>query len=208
MVVLLLINRVKSLSKGNKKDALPSSFKEPTAVSMSTTVLPRVSSYEDNMVDSYPEQADEDDYDTTEEFYEPEQPSWKYNNNNTKVEAYNFSNAQEKNKIINGQTKSREPPKSESRNWNPDDELNALLQEEEDLVNAHRKQVEDTMDIVRVEMNLLVEADEPGNQLDDYVAKLNTLLAQKAATISQLQNRLANFQKRLREHDVLYASGP
>ncbi|KAM0020239.1 putative plus-end-directed kinesin ATPase [Helianthus debilis subsp. tardiflorus] len=201
-------DRVKSLSKGNKKDALPSSFKEPTAVSMSTTVLPRVSSYEDNMVDSYPEQADEDDYDTTEEFYEPEQPSWKYNNNNTKVEAYNFSNAQEKNKIINGQTKSREPPKSESRNWNPDDELNALLQEEEDLVNAHRKQVEDTMDIVRVEMNLLVEADEPGNQLDDYVAKLNTLLAQKAATISQLQNRLANFQKRLREHDVLYASGP
>ncbi|MFS7992323.1 putative plus-end-directed kinesin ATPase [Helianthus anomalus] len=201
-------DRVKSLSKGNKKDALPSSFKEPTAVSMSTTVLPRVSSYEDNMVDSYPEQADEDDYDTTEEFYEPEQPSWKYNNNNTKVEAYNFSNAQEKNRIINGQTKSREPPKSESRNWNPDDELNALLQEEEDLVNAHRKQVEDTMDIVRVEMNLLVEADEPGNQLDDYVAKLNTLLAQKAATISQLQNRLANFQKRLREHDVLYASGP
>ncbi|KAJ0724750.1 putative plus-end-directed kinesin ATPase [Helianthus annuus] len=201
-------DRVKSLSKGNKKDALPTSFKEPTAVSMSTTVLPRVSSYEDNMVDSYPEQADEDDYDTTEEFYEPEQPSWKYNNNNTKVEAYNFSNAQEKNRIINGQTKSREPPKSESRNWNPDDELNALLQEEEDLVNAHRKQVEDTMDIVRVEMNLLVEADEPGNQLDDYVAKLNTLLAQKAATISQLQNRLANFQKRLREHDVLYASGP
>ncbi|KAF5776912.1 putative plus-end-directed kinesin ATPase [Helianthus annuus] len=201
-------DRVKSLSKGNKKDALPSSFKEPTAVSMSTTVLPRVSSYEDNMVDSYPEQADEDDYDTTEEFYEPEQPSWKYNNNNYKVEAYNFSNAQEKNRIINGQTKSREPPKSESRNWNPDDELNALLQEEEDLVNAHRKQVEDTMDIVRVEMNLLVEADEPGNQLDDYVAKLNTLLAQKAATISQLQNRLANFQKRLREHDVLYASGP
>ncbi|KAI7729828.1 hypothetical protein M8C21_029431 [Ambrosia artemisiifolia] len=200
--------RVKSLSKGNKKDALPSSLssKEPTAVSMATTILPRVSSYEDNMVDSSPEQADEDDYDTTEEFYEAEQPSWK--NNNTKVEAYNFSNAQDKNRIINGQTKSREPPRSESRNWNPEDDLNALLQEEEELVNAHRKQVEDTMDIVRVEMNLLVEADEPGNQLDDYVAKLNTILAQKAATITQLQNRLANFQKRLREHDVLYASGP
>ncbi|KAI3712031.1 hypothetical protein L1987_70580 [Smallanthus sonchifolius] len=200
-------DRVKSLSKGNKKDSLSSSFnsKEPTAVSMSTTILPRVSSYEDNTVDSFPEQADEDDYDTTEEFYEAEQPSWK--NNNTKAEAYNFSNAQDKNRRNNGQTKSKEPPKSESRNLNPDDELNALLQEEEDLVNAHRKQVEDTMDIVRVEMNLLVEADEPGNQLDDYVAKLNTILAQKAAAISQLQSRLAKFQRHLKEHEVLFSSG-
>ncbi|KAK1416838.1 hypothetical protein QVD17_25955 [Tagetes erecta] len=196
-------DRVKSLSKGNKKDATLSS-KEPTAVSMST-VLPRVPSYEDNMVESYPEQAEEDDYDSAEEFYEAEQPSWK--NNNTKVEPYSFSNAPDKNRRINGQTKSKDPPKSESRNWNPDDELNALLQEEEDLVNAHRKQVEDTMDIVRVEMNLLVEADEPGNQLDDYVAKLNTVLAQKAAAILQLQNRLARFQRRLRDHDVLLSSG-
>nr|XP_043624401.1 kinesin-like protein KIN-13B isoform X2 [Erigeron canadensis] len=195
-------DRVKSLSKGNKKDTTFSS-KEPTAVSMSS-VLPRVPSYDDGMIDSYPEQADEDDYDTTEEFYEPEQPSWKYN---TKVDAYNFSNAQDKNRRINSQTKSKEPPKPESRNWSPDDELNALLKEEEDLVNAHRKQVEDTMDIVRVEMNLLVEADEPGNQLDDYVVKLNTILAQKAAAILQLQNRLAHFQKRLREHDVLLWSG-
>lgn len=199
-------DRVKSLSKGNKKDTLSSTFnsKESAAVSMSTSVLPRVSSYEDSMLDSYPEQADEDDYDTTEEFYEPEQPSWK---NNTKVESYSFSNALDKNRRINGQTKSKEPPRSESRNWSPDDELNALLKEEEDLVNAHRKQVEDTMDIVRVEMNLLVEADEPGNQLDDYVTKLNTILAQKAAAIAQLQNRLAHFQKRLREHDVLISSG-
>ncbi|KAD6794597.1 hypothetical protein R6Q59_021431 [Mikania micrantha] len=198
-------DRVKSLSKGNKKDTTLNS-KEPTAVSMSTTVLPRVSSYEeDNMVDSYPEQADEDDYDSAEELYEVEQPSWK--NNNTKFEPYSFVNAPDKNRRINGQAKSKDPPKSETRNWNPDDELNALLQEEEDLVNAHRKQVEDTMDIVRVEMNLLVEADEPGNQLDDYVAKLNTILAQKAASISQLQNRLAHFQRRLREHDVLLSSG-
>ncbi|GKE98233.1 kinesin-like protein KIN-13B [Tanacetum coccineum] len=57
------------------------------------------------------------------------------------------------------------------------------------------------------EMNLLVEADEPGNQLDDYVAKLNTILAQKAAAIAQLQNCSAYFQKRLREHHVLISSG-
>ncbi|KAL7600154.1 hypothetical protein Lser_V15G25229 [Lactuca serriola] len=196
-------DRVKSLSKGNKKETIASSInvKESTTVSM--TSLPPVSSYED----------DEDDYDTTEELYEAaeqvQQASWK--NNATKAEAY--SSSFDKNRRVNGigQTKLKEPqpppPKSESRNWSPDDELNALLKEEEDLVNAHRKQVEDTMDIVRVEMNLLVEADEPGNQLDGYVTKLNTILAQKASSILQLQNRLAHFQRRLREHDVLVSSG-
>ena len=57
------------------------------------------------------------------------------------------------------------------------------------------------------EMNLLVEADQPGNQLDDYVSRLNTILSQKAAGIMQLQNRLAHFQRRLKEHNVLVSSG-
>jgi kinesin family protein 2/24 len=57
------------------------------------------------------------------------------------------------------------------------------------------------------EMNLLVEADQPGNQLDGYVTRLNAILSQKAACILQLQNRLAHFQKRLKEHNVLVSSG-
>lgn len=56
------------------------------------------------------------------------------------------------------------------------------------------------------EMNLLVEADQPGNQLDDYVSRLNTILSQKAAGIMQLQNRLAHFQRRLKEHNVLVSA--
>lgn len=57
------------------------------------------------------------------------------------------------------------------------------------------------------EMNLLVEADQPGNQLDDYISRLNAILSQKAAGILQLQNRLAHFQRRLKEHNVLVSSG-
>lgn len=57
------------------------------------------------------------------------------------------------------------------------------------------------------EMNLLVEADLPGNQLDDYISRLNAILSQKAAGILQLQNQLAHFQKRLKEHNVLVSSG-
>ncbi|XP_027358125.1 kinesin-like protein KIN-13B isoform X2 [Abrus precatorius] len=95
----------------------------------------------------------------------------------------------------------------EANHSDPDDDLNALLKEEEDLVTAHRRQVEETIDIVREEMNLLVEADQPGNQLDDYIAKLNTILSQKAAGIFQLQTQLAQFQKRLNEYNVFVSSG-
>lgn len=56
------------------------------------------------------------------------------------------------------------------------------------------------------EMNLLVEADQPGNQLDDYVSRLNTILSQKAAGILQLQARLAQFQRRLLDYNVLVSS--
>lgn len=53
------------------------------------------------------------------------------------------------------------------------------------------------------EMNLLVEVDQPGNQLDEYITKLNVILSKKAAGIQQLQTRLSNFQKRLGEYNVL-----
>lgn len=106
-------------------------------------------------------------------------------------------------------------------------------------MTAHRRQVEETIDMVREvgetqslllhtsfsqsaaprvdhfflpflsplqEMKLLVEADQPGNQLDDYISRLNAILSQKAAGILNLQARLANFQRRLTEHNVLVSS--
>ncbi|KAL6497033.1 Kinesin-like protein KIN-13B [Orobanche gracilis] len=199
-------DRVKSLSKGtnSKKDALSwtSNLKESTAHPLSL-VPPPASAFEDNRGDFRPEQTDREEYDY--EFDETEKPSWK---KNTKVDSsYNFSDVDDKMKRVNGQSKLMEPSKVEVKYSNSDDNLNALLKEEEDLVNAHRKQVEETMDIVREEMNLLVEADQPGNQLDNYISRLNSILSQKAAGILQLQSRLAHFQKRLNEHNVLVSSG-
>ncbi|KAK4482031.1 hypothetical protein RD792_012953 [Penstemon davidsonii] len=198
-------DRVKSLSKGNisKKDVLSSTtnLKESTTQPLSS-FLPPASTFEDDTNDSWPEQTDKEEYE--EEYYEEEKPAWK---KNSKVESYNFLNVDDKMKRANGQTKWKEPTKQEMKYSNSDDNLDALLKEEEDLVSAHRKQVEETMDIVREEMNLLVEADQPGTQLDDYITRLNSILSHKAAGISQLQNRLANFQKRLKEHNVLVSSG-
>lgn len=196
-------DRVKSLSKGNsKRDVLSSTanLKESTTQPLSS-IMPPTPTFEDEAGDSWLEQTEKDEYE--EDFYEQEKPSLK----NSKAESLNFATSDDKTKRANGQAKWKEPPKSEMTYSNSDDDLDALLKEEENLVNAHRRQVEETMDLVREEMNLLVEADQPGNQLDDYISKLNTILSQKAAGILQLQNRLALFQKLLKKHNVLLSSG-
>ncbi|KAG6415774.1 hypothetical protein SASPL_123191 [Salvia splendens] len=197
-------DRVKSLSRGNaKKDVMSSTtnLKESIAQPLSS-VLPPATTFEDDTGDSWPEQIDREDYD--EDFYEQEKSSWK---KNSRVELHSHPIPEDKMKIDNIQSKWKEPPKSEIKYSNSDDDLTALLKEEEDLVHAHRKQVEETMEIVREEMNLLVEADQPGNRLDDYISRLNSILSQKAAGILQLQNRLAHFQKCLKEHNILVSSG-
>lgn len=170
---------MKSLSKGStsKKDILSSTLnlKESTTLPLSS-VLPIGSTFEDDVTDAWAEQDEKDDFDVSEDSYEQEKPIWKENG---KPESYNLSTSENKIQKPIGQTKWKDLPKLDPRNPNSDDDLNALLQvilvkkfyvlplnmqklkfvdtlifccilqEEEDLVNAHRKQVEETMNIVR-----------------------------------------------------------
>ncbi|KAF4393682.1 kinesin-like protein KIN-13A [Cannabis sativa] len=84
-----------------------------------------------------------------------------------------------------------------------DGNINAILEEEEALIAAHRKEIEDTMEIVREEMKLLAEVDQPGSLIDNYVAQLSFVLSRKAASLVSLQARLARFQHRLKEQEIL-----
>ncbi|XP_047341166.1 kinesin-like protein KIN-13B [Impatiens glandulifera] len=197
-------DRVKSLSKGNNsKKETTVNVKESIIAPPLSSVYPSGSSYDD----TWSEQVHRREvYNASQDFQEP---SWM---KNVKVESSNVSNIEDNRitrKVNNNNTKVKDVKRVDPEICydNGEDELNALLKEEEDLVNAHRKQVEEAMDIVREEMNLLVEADKPGNQLDDYISRLNAILSQKAAGVLQLQNRLARFQKRLKEHNVLGSSG-
>lgn len=105
------------------------------------------------------------------------------------------------------QTNSRELTASQAKNSHSEKEVDAILKEENDLVNAHRKLIEDTMDIVREEMDLLVQVDSPENQLDEYIHKLNVILSHKAAGVVQLQNRLGQFRSHLHDCNILASSG-
>ncbi|KAF8387851.1 hypothetical protein HHK36_026513 [Tetracentron sinense] len=84
-----------------------------------------------------------------------------------------------------------------------DGDINAILEEEEALIAAHRKEIEDTMEIVREEMKLLAEVDQPGSLIDNYVTQLSFVLSRKAAGLVSLQARLARFQHRLKEQEIL-----
>ncbi|KDP27804.1 hypothetical protein JCGZ_18884 [Jatropha curcas] len=84
-----------------------------------------------------------------------------------------------------------------------DGNINAILEEEEALIAAHRKEIEDTMEIVREEMKLLAEVDQPGSLIDNYVTQLSFVLSRKAAGLVSLQARLARFQHRLKEQEIL-----
>ncbi|XP_010259584.1 PREDICTED: kinesin-like protein KIN-13A [Nelumbo nucifera] len=84
-----------------------------------------------------------------------------------------------------------------------DGDINAILEEEEALIAAHRKEIEDTMEIVREEMRLLAEVDQPGSLIDNYVTQLSFVLSRKAAGLVSLQARLARFQHRLKEQEIL-----
>ncbi|KAH9621757.1 hypothetical protein KSS87_003246 [Heliosperma pusillum] len=198
-----ILKRVKSLSKGNgpKKDILL-----PTANLRESTTLP-LSSGTPAMLkddsDHWSQPTEKEEYEIPEESYDQPKVTRRKNG---KVESSAYT-SEEKVSTAKGHTKWKDVSKVDAKSLDSDDDdLNDLLQEEEDLVNAHRRQVEETMDIVKEEMNLLVEADEPGNQLDNYITRLNVILSQKAAGIVELQNRLANFQRRLKEHNVLVSS--
>ncbi|KAG0587846.1 hypothetical protein KC19_2G195600 [Ceratodon purpureus] len=91
--------------------------------------------------------------------------------------------------------------------YNREGHINAILEEEEEVISAHRKEVEDTMEIVREEMKLLAEVDQPGSRIDRYVSQLNYVLSRKAAGIVNLQARLARFQRHLKEQEILSRAG-
>ncbi|XP_056841990.1 kinesin-like protein KIN-13A isoform X2 [Raphanus sativus] len=84
-----------------------------------------------------------------------------------------------------------------------DENIDALLEEEEALITAHRKEIEDTMEIVREEMKLLAEVDKPGSMIENYVTQLSFVLSRKAAGLVSLQAKLARFQHRLKEQEIL-----
>jgi kinesin family protein 2/24 len=83
--------------------------------------------------------------------------------------------------------------------------MERILEDEEEIVALHRRQIEASMDVVRREMQILAEVDRPGSAIDAYVDALEGVLESKAASVRQLQARLGEFRAKLREEERLSA---
>lgn len=86
--------------------------------------------------------------------------------------------------------------------------VSTLYQEEEEIIQQHKQQVDDVMSIIRMEMRLLNEAEQPGANIDQYVKELDELLQAKQQVIQDLRNRLGVFRQRLQEEETLSKSMP
>ena len=51
--------------------------------------------------------------------------------------------------------------------------IESILEEEEELINGHRKHIDDLVDVVKQEMILLNDVDKPGSDVEDYVNNLD-----------------------------------
>jgi kinesin family member 2/24 len=87
-----------------------------------------------------------------------------------------------------------------------EDIINTILEEEEVVIQAHRKQIDVIMDLMRAEMKLLHDVDQPGSAVDEYVCELDQVLEKKMGEIHVLRKLLAKFQKHLGEEEILSKS--
>lgn len=84
-----------------------------------------------------------------------------------------------------------------------DNLISTILDDEDDLISAHRRQIEETMDTIRQEMALLTDIDQPGSVIDQYVERLEEILTRKMATDALLKNLLDKFKVKLKEEEAL-----
>lgn len=81
--------------------------------------------------------------------------------------------------------------------------INAILQEEEDLISMHREHIDDIVELTKEEMNLINEVDKPGSDIQVYANSLENILIGKANTINKLLNKLEKFKGMLKDEETL-----
>eukprot|EP00201_Polytomella_parva_P011500 CAMPEP_0175068112 /NCGR_PEP_ID=MMETSP0052_2-20121109/17490_1 /TAXON_ID=51329 ORGANISM="Polytomella parva, Strain SAG 63-3" /NCGR_SAMPLE_ID=MMETSP0052_2 /ASSEMBLY_ACC=CAM_ASM_000194 /LENGTH=843 /DNA_ID=CAMNT_0016335103 /DNA_START=194 /DNA_END=2725 /DNA_ORIENTATION=- len=81
--------------------------------------------------------------------------------------------------------------------------MDSILLEEESLVSFHRSKLEEDMELMRREMTLLQEVDQPGSEIDDYVSQMTQLLMVKKRSVEELLMRIEAFKGKLKEEEAL-----
>ena len=81
--------------------------------------------------------------------------------------------------------------------------IEQILEEEEEVINGHRKHIDDVVDVVKHEMSLLNDVDKPGSDVESYVNDLDKLLVQKIEMITEMRKQLITFHGHLKTEEVM-----
>eukprot|EP00455_Lapot_gusevi_P045954 TRINITY_DN5962_c0_g1_i1.p1 TRINITY_DN5962_c0_g1~~TRINITY_DN5962_c0_g1_i1.p1 ORF type:complete len:299 (-),score=81.04 TRINITY_DN5962_c0_g1_i1:127-897(-) len=100
------------------------------------------------------------------------------------------------------------PPEDESNDLvrTHHDLASKILDEEEVIIEAHRKQIDETMRLVKEEMEILRKFDKVEIDLDLYTERLDAILEKKIKAQLDLRNRLSQFRQALQEEENLSSS--
>ncbi len=79
--------------------------------------------------------------------------------------------------------------------------IDLILEEEDQLIDAHKRHIDAVMELAKKEMALLQEVSKPGSDITDYVKGLNAILEHKLEIISVLRSRLLGFYYHLRQEE-------
>jgi len=105
----------------------------------------------------------------------------------------------------------KEPPKAaviaeDEMRISHENLIETIINENDDIVAAHRQQVQDIMDLVKEEMHILSRVEQPGGSIDSYISSLDGILNRKERIIKDLRDRVQKFQKHLKEEEDLSKS--
>jgi len=81
--------------------------------------------------------------------------------------------------------------------------VNLILQEEEDLLGAHKKYIDDIVDGVKKQMVVLHEVDKPGSNIEEYISSLDEMLLHNINIATGIRKQLKTFEKHLKEEEDL-----
>ena len=79
--------------------------------------------------------------------------------------------------------------------------IEQILEEEEQLIHAHRSHIDEVVGIVKDEMQLLNEVDKPGSDVEVYARSLDKVLLNKIKIITDLRAKLLGFYSHLKTEE-------
>jgi kinesin family protein 2/24 len=65
--------------------------------------------------------------------------------------------------------------------------IEKILEQEEEMINGHRKHIDEVVDLVKNEMTLLNEVDKPGSDVEEYISNLDKMLVNKIHMILDMR---------------------